>query len=99
MTTTEESWCAICLDKLSSKKTCLIKECKHEFCFKCVEELVMHSEDQEPPYLIKCPICNLTYHVWSDITEIVHPVINLMHDPIDLTEEVIDLTSDNDDKN
>ena len=90
-----EILCTICLDRLSTKNTVVLRSCKHEFCFKCIQDLVAHhaGTTDGPPYLIRCPICNKRYLVGQDIREIVHPVINLMHDPVDLTVEVIDLTN------
>ena len=88
-----EAKCSIFLDVLSTKKTVVFSGCRHEHCFYCVEALVYHQEP-DPPYVIKCPICNEDFVVWSAISEIVHDVINLMHDPIDLADEVIDLTKE-----
>ena len=86
-----EAKCAICLDVLSTKKTVVFKICHHEHCLLCIDALVLHLEP-DPPYYVKCPICNELHILWHDLDEIVHDVINLMHDPIDLTNDVIDLT-------
>jgi len=88
-----EARCAICLDVLSTKKTVVFKTCHHEHCLLCVDALVLHLEP-DPPYVVRCPICNEEHVLWSELHEIVCDVINLMHDVIDLTDEVIDLTKD-----
>ena len=86
-----EAKCVICLDVLSTKKTVVFKICRHEHCLLCVDALVLHLEP-DPPYVVKCPICNEEHVLWQELDEIVHDVINLMHDPIDLTNDVIDST-------
>ena len=89
-----ENKCPICLDRLSTKKTVVLRRCLHEFCLKCLDDLVLNGPDQDPPLIVECPLCKTPHGVWFSIREITHPVINLIHDPIDLTNEVIDLTNE-----
>ena len=84
---TNEKKCPICLDRLSTKKTVVLMGCHHEYCEKCLVDLVLHNSDQDLPILVHCPLCNEAYMVCFHIKEISHPVINLMQDPIDLTKE------------
>lgn len=48
--------CCICLEKIQEEKIIYLKNCKHEFCLKCINKVLYRKNKKTP-----CPLCRILF--------------------------------------